>query len=104
MTDSTRGYLVNPRLVRLRSLAGSPLSRFLDCGTGITGPNADSFRVILAFAALVDSVGPSSTRIRLTVLAGAESTEGVAKTAVACASSGALEERILTAVRARARR
>lgn len=104
MSDSARGYLVNARMVKMRSLAGSPLSTYLNCGSGMTGPNADAFRVTMAVAAFVDSAGPGLARLRLTLLAGAESTEGVAKSAVACASSGVLEERILRAIRTRVRR
>jgi len=103
MADSARGYLVNGRFVKLRSLIGSPLSTYLNCGSGITGPNADAFRVTMAIAALVDSTGPYTSRLRVSVFAGAESTEGVAKSAVACASSGVLEERILATIRLKIR-
>ncbi len=103
MADSARGYLVNGRFVKLRSLAGSPLSTYLDCGSGMTGPNADAFRVMMAIAALVDATGPNTSRLRLTILAGAESTEGVSRSAVACASNGVLEERILRTIRVKIR-
>lgn len=101
--DSARGYLVNGRFIKMRNLAGSPLSTYLNCGSGMTGPNADTFRVIMAVAAFMDSTGPSTSRLRITVLAGAESMEGVAKSAVACGSSGVLENRIYELVRRRAR-
>lgn len=103
LADSARGYLINGRFVKLRSLAGSPLSTYLNCGSGMTGPNADSFRVTMAIAALFDATGPNTSRLRLTVLAGAESTEGVSKSAVACGSSGVLEERILKTIRVKLR-
>ncbi len=101
MADSAMGYLVNPRFIKLRSLGGSPLSTYLHCGSGMTGPNADSFRVTIAISALIEPAGAGASRFRLTMLAGAESTEGVSKSAVACGSSGVLEERILRAVRTR---
>lgn len=103
MADSARGYLINGRFIKLRSLAGAPLSTYLDCGSGITGPNADAFRVIMAIAAFVDATGPTTSRLRLTVLAGAESTEGASKSAVACASSGLLEDRVLRTIRVKIR-
>ena len=103
MADSARGYLINGRFIKLRSLAGSPLSTYLNCGAGMTGPNADSFRVTMAIAALIDSTGPSTSRLRLNLLAGAESTEGVSKSAIACASSGLLENRVLRTIRAKIR-
>lgn len=101
LADSARGYLVNGRFIKLRSLAGEPLSKFLNCGAGMTGPNADNFRITMAIAALIDAKGPNSTRLRLTALAGAESTEGASKSAIACGSSGILEDRILKTIRAK---
>ena len=103
IADSTRGYLINGRFIKLRELAGFPLSTYLNCGSGMTGPNADSFRVTMAIAAFVDGTGPNASRLRLTVLAGAESTEGVSKSAIACGTSGLLEERILKTIRSKIR-
>jgi hypothetical protein len=103
MADSVRGYLINGRFIKARNLAGSPLSTYLHCGQGLSGPNADTFRVTMAIAAFMDSTTPSTSRLRVTVLAGAESTEGVAKSAVSCASSGVLENRILQTVKLRVR-
>lgn len=103
MADSARGYLVNGRFIKLRSLAGSPLSTYLNCGSGMTGPNADAFRVTMAIAAFVDATGPRRSRLRLTVLAGAESTEGVSTSAVVCSTSGLLEERVLEIIRVKIR-
>lgn len=103
MADSARGYLINGRFIKLRALAGFPLSTYLNCGAGMTGPNADSFRVTMAIAAFVDGTGPNASRLRLTVLAGAESTEGVSKSAIACGTSGLLEERILKTIRSKIR-
>ena len=37
ISDSAGGYLINGRFIKLRSLAGSPLSTYLNCGSGMTG-------------------------------------------------------------------
>ena len=103
IADSAGGYLINGRFIKMRSLAGAPLSTYLNCGSGMTGPNADSYRVTMAIAALITGTGPTTSRLRVTVLAGAENTEGVSKSAVACGSSGLLEERIATTIRAKVR-
>lgn len=103
LADSARGYLINGRFIKLRSLAGFPLSTYLSCGSGMTGPNADAYRVTMAVAALIDPTGQGTSRLRLTVLAGGENNEGVSKSAVACASTGLLEERILRTIRVKIR-
>ncbi len=99
LADSAQGYLVNGRFIKLRSLAGSPLSTYLNCGVGMTGPNADNFRITMAIAALIDATDANTSRLRLNVLAGAESIEGVSKSAIACGSSGILEDRMLKTIR-----
>lgn len=104
VSDSAAGTLANPRFVKLRTLAGAPLSTFIACGQGITGPNADTYRVTMAVAAFVEAAGPSAARLRLTLFGGAESPTGSASSAVACASTGVLEDRIANAVKLRARR
>jgi len=101
--DSARGYLINGRFIKARNLAGSPLSTYLNCGLGLTGPNADTFRVTMAVAAFVTAASPTTSRLRVLLLAGAESTEGVSKSAVACSTSGVLENRILQNVKLRTR-
>ena len=103
VADSVGRYLVNGRLIKSRSLGGLPLSTYLNCGLGLTGPNADSFRVTMAVAAFMDSTSPSTSRLRVTLFAGAQSTEGVAKSAVTCGSNGVLENRIIESVKLRVR-
>jgi hypothetical protein len=99
--DSLRGMVGNLALVRTRNLAGSQLSRWFNCGSGITGPNADSWRLYISIAALLDKVGADSTRIRIGMVAGAQDLQGNAKEPVPCATSGVLEARLLELIKAR---
>ena len=92
-TDSTRGSMVNPQLVKMRRIQKQPLSRYFNCGSGLTGPNADHFRVHLAVGAFIDSTS-EGTRLRVTAAAGALDVDGASKPPVTCGSTGALEEQI----------
>lgn len=69
------------------------VSRFVDCGTGLTGPNADSYRVQLRIETQVDSVDATSSNLRTRVLG---SGSGAGGTAVRCATTGELERRLAT--------
>jgi hypothetical protein len=100
--DSARGLVGNLSLVRRSSLAGSQMSRWLNCGTGITGPNADNWRIYIAVAALLDRVSTTNkTQVRVAMLAGAQDMQGNSKDPVVCASSGGIETKVLELVKKR---
>lgn len=100
--DSLHGIVGNLALVQSRNLAGSQLSRWFNCGNGITGPNADSWRLYIAIAALIDKGTADTTRLRIGMVAGAQDMQGNSKEPVACATSGALEAKLLDLVKVRA--
>ena len=100
--DSVRGMIGNLAIKKSGSFAGAQLSRWMNCGQGMTGPNADNFRIYIAIAALLDRVASTNrTQIRVAMVAGAQDMQGNAKDAVACGSSGALESKILESVKKR---
>ena len=99
--DSARGLVGNLALKKSGSMAGSQLSRWFNCGNGMTGPNADTFRIYLSVAALLDHVSATSSRIRISMAGGAQDMQGSAKDAVPCASTGGIESRLLEILRKR---
>ena len=77
---------------------GTRLSRFLDCGRGITAtPNADRYEVILYILSSVTEVEGGRSQIRTELNANAKPRD-VGGHAVHCASKGTLETRIVEAV------
>lgn len=94
--DSLRGLVGNLSLKKTGNLAGSQMSRWLSCGAGMTGPNADNWRIYIAIASFLDRIANSNkTAIRVAMVAGAQDMQGNAKDAVPCASTGGLETQIL---------
>ena len=92
--DSTAGLVGNMELVKLRTLGRSPMSRYVSCGSGMTGPNADSYRIYLAIIAMVDSIAPDKTRLGVALAAAAQDLQGSSKQPIACGSTGALEGQV----------
>lgn len=89
--DSLRGIVGSPSIENKRRIAKSPLSRFLNCGNGFSGPNADSWGVTMAL--LVSArAADDGTALRIGVAAGARDLSGPSKDPVTCGSTGALEE------------
>jgi hypothetical protein len=79
------------------------LSRFLECGLGATGPNADNRRIQLSVYVLVQPTsGDSRTPVEIRVDAVAHSAEGTASTPMTCSSQGVLEQAIANALQLRA--
>ncbi len=73
-----------------RQFLRSPVSRFVDCGSTIVGPSADSYNVRLRIQTHVDSVTASTSDLRTQVEATGSSSGG----AVRCTSNGVLERMI----------
>lgn len=99
--DSTAGVVGNLELVKMRKLGRTPLSRVVSCGQGMTGANADSYRVYLALIAFVDTVPDKGTRLSVALAAAAQDLQGSSKPPVKCGSTGFLEGQIRRQVAAR---
>lgn len=92
--DSGARTMGNARLVMSRSLAGQRLSRYLSCGSGMSGqPIADEYRVEASLLTILHPEEDGSTRVetRLTATAMSRASSGAP---LACGSTGRLEARI----------
>ena len=101
LDDTRRGVIGNLRWHRSGSVAGERPSAFLNCGAGPTGPNADNFRLTLAFAAFLDELGDDQTRLGVALIGEGENVTGTGGKPAACESLGVLETHILRLVRGR---
>jgi hypothetical protein len=93
--------LISMGSYREASQACEGLSRYLECGAGMTGPNADLFRVQLAIVTMIQAISATRTQIRTALAAGARTLEGNSSDAVQCGTSGELEARIAALVSSR---
>ena len=94
VADSAAGSVGSAAFTASRRLGRAPLAEYLDCGTGITGPNANLMRArmaVLVFARPRDSV---TTDVRTAVVATGRSLDGAARSELACTSTGRLEDRV----------
>ena len=96
--DTIAKVVYNTRLIASR-IAGQPMSRYLECGGGLSGRHADSWRITLAYAVFVDTTSAGASRVGVALFATARNPEGVSTSAVACGSTGALEREIADKVR-----
>lgn len=101
LADSANGQLGTLRMRASNALGGELLSTYFNCGQGITGPNADQWRLQLAVVTFVQPAGEGRSRLGTGVAAEAQDMSGVSTAPAMCGSSGLLEARILKEVRAR---
>lgn len=101
VADSTVGLVAGPGVVAFRRLAGDAMSRWLDCGTGMTGPQANTSRVTLAFAAILDPLPGNRSRLGLALTASALDRSGSTSVAVQCNTFGTLEAAVIEATERR---
>jgi hypothetical protein len=86
-----------------RRLGRANLSTYLDCGAGITGQNADTYRIRLSVRTMLERIDESATRVHTRVDATAHSTGGASAAALPCSSRGVLENQIARLLDGRAR-
>jgi len=101
LRDSVGGLVGNTRLIQTGRLGKERLSRYLECGAGLTGPNADTFRVQLAIVTMIQAVSATRTQIKTGLAAAARTLEGNSSDAVQCGTTGELEARITALVSSR---
>ena len=79
------------------SFAGERMSRWLECGSTLTGDSATTYEITLRVGSLLDTSEVGRTIVRSAVSATAIAT-GTRTTPVQCNSRGSLEKRIAALV------
>jgi hypothetical protein len=99
--DPKAGLLHNLNSQFSRRLGGVSLSRYLDCGRGFNGNNADVYRITLAISAWVEPGTGDPQRLHVAIAASGRDPGGNNTGHSPCTSKGTLEELITSRVRAR---
>jgi len=95
--DAARRVIATQYVHAHATFAGERMSRWLECGSTMTGEIATNYEITLRFGTLIDSsvVGRSIVRTAVTATAIAP---GSGTTPVECSTRGALERRIAALV------
>ena len=94
--------LGNANFYASRRLANQPMTQFVDCGSGMTGQKAATYRIYMSLLTTIESDGGSGTRVNTTfVPMGQDVTEG-STDRIACASKGSFEKLVLDQITATA--
>ena len=92
--DSATGQLGSQMFYRQNTLGGKQISTYLSCGDGITGPNADYYRVYMNIWSTLSPKNDHSVVLRTAYLAGAVNVSEGSRQPMPCETTGRLEYRI----------
>lgn len=100
-TNDPAGLVGNGGFTLLRSLGSDRLSKYFDCGVGLSGPQADAWRLTVAVMLWVERAGNDSSRVRMALVAGARDLDASARRYTGCGSTGVLETVVINRIRER---
>jgi hypothetical protein len=101
--DSGAGILVAERFSVRRELKKVRLSKYLDCGQGFNGLNANEYRITLVVAGWLHPATGDPKELRMAVVGSGMNMAGSNSQSVLCTSTGALEGVIVDIIRNRQR-
>ena len=90
--DARNHQLGNADFFKARQFGGKAMTQFVDCGSGITGPNAASYRIYMSLLSTVMDDGKGGTSVKTTLTASARDLAGGSSTdKLPCSTTGRLE-------------
>jgi hypothetical protein len=94
----------NQNFYKSRTFAGKPMTDFVDCGSGMTGPKASSYRIYMSLLTDVIPDGQGGTRVQTTFVPAGQDMMGNSTDRIVCGTTGRLEALFLERVKAAALR
>jgi hypothetical protein len=92
--------LGNQNFYKSRTLGGEPMTAFVDCGQGMTGAKAASYRIYMSLITNVSGDAKGGTLVEVTFSAlGQDVTEG-STDRIPCGTTGRLEQLVLDRTKA----
>ncbi len=98
--DDAGARIGNADFYRARTFAGQRMPVFLNCGDGITGANALSYRIYMSLLTTIVADGRGGSKVAVVLVASARDVAGGASTdRVPCGPTGMLEKQMLETIR-----
>jgi hypothetical protein len=92
----------NADFYKSRQIAGQPMVQFVDCGSGMTGPKASSYRIYMSLLTTIAGDGKGGTTIQTTFVPMGQDVTSGSSDRIVCGSTGRLELLFLDKVKANA--
>ncbi len=92
--------LGNADFYKARQMAGKPMTQWVDCGSGMDGPKAASYRIYMSLLTTVVTDGKGGTTLQTTFVPVGQDMSGTSSDRISCATTGKLESYFLDRVTA----
>lgn len=92
--------LGNDNFVKSHQLAGRAMTQFADCGSGMEGPKAASYRMYLSLLTNVFADGKGATVVQTTFVAMGQDIAGGSTDRIPCGTTGRFESLVLDQIKA----
>ena len=87
--------LGNANFYKTRQLAGESMTRFVDCGSGMDGPKAGSYRIYMSLLTTIDPDGNGGSKVQTTFVPMGQDVSGGGTDRIPCGTTGRFEELVL---------
>jgi hypothetical protein len=98
--NPTTHQVGNPNFWKTRTFAGHRMSEFVDCGSGMTGRKADSYRIFMSLLTLVNPDGQGGTKLETIFVPVGQDVSAGSTDRLPCGSTGQLEMMVNESVKA----
>ncbi len=98
--DLTSHQVGNQNFWKTRTFAGHRMSELVGCGSGMTGPKADEYRIYMTLITRINPDGQGGTRLETLFVPVGQDVSGGSADRIPCGSTGTLEGIINESVRA----
>lgn len=89
--NTTTRQMGNSNFYKTRSFAGQSMPSLVDCGSGMTGPKAASYRIYMSLLSMVESDGKGGTTLQTTFVPAGQDLSGNSSDRIPCGTTGRLE-------------
>ena len=81
----------NPNFFKSRTFAGEPMSQLVDCGSGMTGPKAATYRIYISLLTSIATDGKGGTTVQTTFVPMGQDISAGSADRIPCGSTGRFE-------------
>jgi hypothetical protein len=81
----------NPNFYKSRQFGGEQMAQLVDCGSGMTGPKAATYRIYMSLLTNIATDGKGATTVQTTFVPMGQDMSGGSSDRIPCGTSGRLE-------------
>jgi hypothetical protein len=98
--NPTSHQIGNANFVKSRQMGGERMTQLVNCGSGITGPNAATYRITMSLMTDVSGNPNGTTKLQTTFISKGQDVTAGSSDQIPCGSTGRVELMLLDRVKA----